>query len=136
MPRKRFAAVLPTFAVLAIGLSVPGTALGGPPEGVSGKMVFDEVANALRKYRKETDHDRRVRWLRKLAPMCDVRVALALGDAWGDSDGSVGTVAQALLAEYYCEPRPNEIASAWGPVTDWWKKNEADLRRRAKQLPQ
>ena len=100
MSRTTFAAVLPLLAVLA--LTLPGKAVAGPPEGVSGKMVFDEVANALRKYRKETDHDRRVRWLRKLAPMCDVRVALALGDAWGDSDGSVGTVAQALLAEYYC----------------------------------
>jgi hypothetical protein len=128
-----FAAVLPLFAVLAL---VPARAVAGPPEGVSGRMVLDQVADGLRKYRQETDHDRRVRWLRKLAPTCDVRVAVALGDAWGDSDGGVGTVAQALLAEYYCEPRPNTIAGAWGPVTDWWKKNEADLRRRAKQLPQ
>ncbi len=118
-----------------LALVLPGTARAGPPEGVSGKMAFDEVANGLRKYRQETGHDRRVRWLRKLAPTCDVRVAVALADAWGDSDGGVGTVAQSLLAEYYCKPRPATVADAWAPVTDWWKKNEADLRRRAAQFP-
>jgi hypothetical protein len=134
MPRKTFAVVLLVLAVLA--LLSPGKAVAGLPEGASGKLVFDEVADGLRKYRQETDHDRRVRWLRKLAPTCDVRVAVALTDAWGDSDGGVGTVAQSLLAEYYCKPRPATVADAWAPVTDWWKKNGADLRRRAKQLPQ
>jgi hypothetical protein len=134
MPRKTLATLLPLLAALAV-LS-PRKALAGPPERVSEKMAFDEVADGLRKYRQETDHDRRVRWLRKLAPTCDVRVAVALAEAWGDSDGGVGTVAQSLLAEHYCKPRPATVADAWAPVTDWWKKNGADLRRRAKLLPQ
>jgi hypothetical protein len=124
--------LLPLLAALALP---PEVAAAGPPEGPAGQMAFDGVADGLRKYRKETDHDRRVRWLRKLAPTRDVRVAVALDDAWGDSDGGVGTVAQALLAEYYCDPRPPTSASTWGPVTNWWKKNGADLRRRAAQLP-
>ena len=43
MPRTTFAAVLPLLAVLALAL--PGKAVAGPPEGVSGKMVLDEVAD-------------------------------------------------------------------------------------------
>ena len=51
MPRTNFAAgMLPLFAVLAVALSLPGKAVAGPPEGVSGKMVFDEVAEGLRRY--------------------------------------------------------------------------------------
>ena len=136
---KEVSAVWPLTVVLLLAVLAvvsPAKAVAGPPEKVCGAMTFDIVADGLRKYHKETDHDRRVRWLRKRAPTRDVRVAVALDDAWGDSDGGVGTVAQALLAEFYCEPRPREIAGAWSEVSDWWKKNGADLRRRACQLPQ
>jgi hypothetical protein len=129
----------PRLAALALlALLAPWPAVAGPPEGVSGRMAFDEVAEGLRKYGKETDREKRIRWLRKLAPTGDVRVAVALGDAWGDTDGGLGTIAQNLLAEHYCpkgdEPKSHG-AMTWGRVTDWWKKNEADLRRRAKELP-
>ena len=129
----------PRLAALALlALLAPWPAAAGPPERVSGRMVFDEVAEGLRKYGKETDREKRIRWLRKLAPTGDVRVAVALGDAWGDTDGGLGTIAQNLLAEHYCpkgdEPKSHG-AMTWGRVTDWWKKNEADLRRRAKELP-
>ena len=49
MPRKTSASVLPLLAVLALAL--PGKAVAGPPEGVSGKMVLDEAADGLRRYR-------------------------------------------------------------------------------------
>ena len=133
MPRHTALAL----SLLALLAFVPPT-VAGPPEGVSGRMAFDEVAEALRKYGKETDREKRIRWLRKLAPTGDVRVAVALGDAWGDTDGGLGTIAQNLLAEHYCpkgdEPKSHG-AMTWGRVTDWWKKNEADLRRRAQELP-
>ena len=129
----------PRLAALALlALLAPWPAAAGPPERVSGRMVFDEVADGLRKYHKETDREKRIRWLRKLAPTGDVRVAVALGDAWGDTDGGLGTIAQNLLAEHYCpkgdEPKSHG-AMTWGRVTDWWNKNEADLRRRAQEIP-
>ena len=72
----------PRLAALALlALLAPWPAAAGPPERVSGRMVFDEVAEGLRKYGKETDREKRIRWLRKLAPTGDVRVAVALGDA-------------------------------------------------------
>jgi hypothetical protein len=76
MPRKTFAAVPLFLAVLA--LTLPGKAVAGPPEGVSGKMVLDEVADGLRKYRHETNLHRRQVWLVKLAPSRDLRVSVAL----------------------------------------------------------
>ncbi len=75
MPRA-FAAALPLLATLAM-LS-PGKALAGPPQGVSGKMVLDEVSEGLRKYRRETDGKKRIKWLTKLAPSRDPRVKAAL----------------------------------------------------------
>jgi hypothetical protein len=59
MPGKTFAIIaLLVFVVLALVL--PGQAVAGPPEGMSGKMVFDEVADGLRKYRKEEDEEKRM----------------------------------------------------------------------------
>jgi hypothetical protein len=63
MPRM-IAAVLPLLFAM-------GQALAGPPEKWSGKIVFDEVADGLRKYRKETDTVKRIKWLEKLAPTRD-----------------------------------------------------------------
>ena len=75
MPRT-----LPVLALL--GLLVPGRpALAGPPEGVSGRIVLDEVWDGLRQYRAEKDPERRIRLLEKLAPSRDPRVAVVLGEA-------------------------------------------------------
>src|SRR5262249_35497269 len=93
----------PVLTLLAVLVPVPPAA-AGPPEAMSGQMVFDQVADGLRKYRRETASGRRIRWLRKLAPTRDARVASALGDAWGDADGGLGSAAQRLLAEHYCPP--------------------------------
>jgi len=73
MPRMIAAVLLLLFAL--------GQAVAGPPEKSSAKMVLDEVADGLRKYRKEQDTEKRIRWLKKLAPTKDPRVAVALGDA-------------------------------------------------------
>src|SRR5690348_6758493 len=74
MPRK----LLAVFVLLA-ALAVSASA--GPPEGVSGKVVFDQVADGLRKYRAEKDKGRRLDWLKRLAPTHDPRVGVALGEA-------------------------------------------------------
>ena len=78
MTRTTFAAVLPLLTVLA--LTLPGEAIAGPPEGVSGKMVLDEVAEGLRRFRRDEDWIKRLRLLERLAPTQDPRVAVLLGE--------------------------------------------------------
>ena len=70
MPRATFAAAFPLLAVLAVVLALPGKAVAGPPEGVSGKMVLtpDEVADGLRRYRHALDPATRLALMQKLAP--------------------------------------------------------------------
>jgi hypothetical protein len=71
---------LATLALLPLVVVVPWPAVAGPPEGVSGRMVFDEVADGLRKCREEKDPEKRIRWLEKLATTGDPRVCVALWD--------------------------------------------------------
>jgi hypothetical protein len=133
MPRTL---LLLLFAVLALLLQ--GRAVfAGPPEGVSGAMTLDEVAEGLRRYRKETDPEKRIRWLEKLAPTRDPRVGVALGETFGQEPEAVWYCATQLVIRYYfTEPVANPEFDP-GPKTDrWWKQNEADLRRRARELPQ
>lgn len=62
-----------------------------------GAVVSRGLADGLRKYHKQTDHDRPVRWLRRHAPTCEVRVAVTLGHVSGDSDGGVADADPAAL---------------------------------------
>ena len=120
-------------APLALLAPVP-PATAGPPEGPSGRMVLDEVADGLRRYRLEADPARRRAWLRRLAPAGDARVALALGEALADADPEY--LAAWLLCEHYVpDATPAFPSLAQVPAAEWWEQNEADLRRRAKELP-
>jgi hypothetical protein len=108
-------------------------------------MVLDEVADGLRKYRQETDERHRVQWLWKLGSLggvlsntgdvsaCDPRVFVMLGEALYKGAPLERWVATWLLWPYSGDP------ASCGPdirlVKQWWQKNEADLRRRAKELP-
>jgi hypothetical protein len=129
-----------TFAwLLLLALVSPGRAFAGPPEGPSGRMVLDEVADGLRKYQKETDPETRVKWLAKLAPTQDPRVAVAIGEALGPAicvnDKRAWLPLTDMLLKNFPipeQPRVYKLTIAWY----WWKENEADLRRRAAQLPQ
>jgi hypothetical protein len=56
---------------------LPGQALAGPPEGVSGRMVLDEVAIWVGQYRK-ADDDVRMAMLKKLRRANDPRIAVEL----------------------------------------------------------
>jgi hypothetical protein len=151
MPRTFAAAGL--LAVLAV--LPPGEAVAGPPEVVSGKMVLDEVADGLRRYRRVKDEGKRVECLEKLALSRDVRVAVALGEYLdgerdkpdyleGDSRERCSLVARLLYLHYTdrkdVDPEKKlsdffrrDLEEATGHF--WWRENEADLRRRAKQLP-
>jgi hypothetical protein len=137
MPRT-FTVVLLFLAVLA--LTLPGKAVAGPPEGVSGKMVLvcDEVATWCRQFRRERDDETRMRMLKRLKRTDDPRVAVVLGETWEktgnplrDEEFSIresDLLAATLLSHWYI-PKGE-------PLSPWWKENKADLRRRAKHLPQ
>jgi hypothetical protein len=124
-------------ALTLLALPAPPAA-AGPPEGVSGEMVFvDKVADGLRKYRAESDVGKRIERLTALAATRDPRVAVVLGELLERSQTAPqrespdpGVAADVLLHVHY-------VPGGGGnkEVFDWWKKNEADLRRRAKLLP-
>ena len=115
-------------ALAALALLMPPPAVGRPPEGVSGRMVFDQVADALRRYQRETDDDKRIAWLERLAPARDPRVALLIWEYPPDEITPSQYIGlRRLLLRYYV-PRGETLKS-------WWQANEADLRRRAKELP-
>jgi hypothetical protein len=131
-----------TFTPLLLALSLlvpPGRVLAGPPEGISGRMVVDEVSEGLRNYRRESDAGRRVRWLAKLAPTRDPRVGVAMGEYLSSDRNpfpwqiSVGW----LLTEHFMPPAPasDNVLEQTKAARGWWRDNEADLRRRARQLP-
>jgi hypothetical protein len=119
---------LPLLALLA---PVPPAA-AGLPEWPSGRMVLDEVADGLRRYRAARTPEAKVAWLRKLAPTRDPGVALALGEVM-DNDDDVGFRAFCLLDHYYVPRLAGFTSGDW--AHPWWWKNEADLCRRANELP-
>ena len=132
-------------AAIALLAAVPPAA-AGPPEEVSGRMAFDEVADGLRKYHKETDPEKRLAWLQTLGATGDPRVALALVDAANNENGDdLDCEAADLLWWYYASPDAashrglanHDLVSlpAGKGFRPWWKANEADIRRRAAQLP-
>jgi hypothetical protein len=139
MPRKTFAAVLLVLVVLP--LLSPGMALAGPAEGVSGKMVFDDVADRLRKYCREKDADKRYDRLAVLAETHDPRVAIILGEKLSGGDQREQFEAECIIVSRFKDMLlPLKAAAGVHQLRtaakDWWEANEADLRRRAKQLQQ
>jgi hypothetical protein len=146
MHRARFAAAcLPLFTALV--LLTPGRTFALPSEGMAGKTVLNDVTAGLRKYRQETDPKKRLALLQRLAATGDPRVALALVDAANNHNGDdLDCEAADLLWWYYASP---EAAAHRGRVNHdfipsppprkgfrpWWKASEADIRRRASQLP-
>jgi hypothetical protein len=135
-------ALLPLLAVLALP---PSPAAAGPPDGPSGKLMYDQVADGLRKYREEKDEAKRAEWLRRLAPTRDPRVAVELWEvfAWvrGKRTAPIRQVARDCLADYFVagaggSPEAKQSDEERGSaVCSWWSRSGADLRRRAAQLP-
>jgi hypothetical protein len=121
-------AVSPAVLALLALLPVPG--LAGPPEAVSGAMALDEVAGGLRKYGMETGPEKRAARLAALAPSQGPRVAVALGEALP------GPWPAVRAAAFRGAAASHGAGASTAEVCAWWQKNEADLRRRAKLLPQ
>ncbi len=121
--------LLPVLLLAPLSALAPAS-LAGPPEAPSGQMALDEVADGLRQYRKEKEKGKRLEWLRRLAPTGDPRVGVALGEALealGVRDHLARHAEVDLIEEHY--------HTGGGRADAWWRENQADLRRRAKQLP-
>jgi hypothetical protein len=123
--------------VLALFLLLSSQVFARPPEGLSGKMVLDEVADGVRRYRRSAAPLTRIAWLRKLAPTRDPRVAVIIGDALSDDSSEVARVAVQLVDEYYY-PGIGALSRHLSKLIAkrWWEEHEADFRRRAKLLPE
>jgi hypothetical protein len=117
----------------ALALLAPARTVAGPPEGASGKMVFDRVGAGLDRYRKEKDPEKRCGWWRRLAPTRDPRVGVALIDTLPAGSTCV-TEADILLDECFVKGTRFHVNDSY-LLQGWLEANEADLRRRAAQLP-
>jgi hypothetical protein len=104
-------------------------------------MVFDEVADGLRRYRTEMAEAKRIALLTRLAKTEDPRVAVALGEA--TREPGIAPDAALLLLHNYVHPefsfdalsnKSHKGLPGENPLS-WWKENEADLRRQAARLP-
>jgi hypothetical protein len=117
--------------LLALPLLGTGSAApAGPPDRPSARIARDEVADGLRRYRRERDPQCRRELLWELAPLADPRVALALGEVLASSDNPFPEIR--LLADYHL---PESVRGSTDAVWDWWCENESGLRRRARQPP-
>jgi hypothetical protein len=142
---RMFAGAVMLLAVLA--LLSPKEVVATPPQKVSGAMTFDTVADGLRKYHKETNVQRRVDWLTKLADTRDIRVQVALQDALRDPNKEVYWAALCLLGSRYLgatDPRTGrtqgerdalfrELATVYRRWLEFG--HAAAARRRAAHLP-
>ena len=102
-------------------------------------MVFDEVADGLRRYQREKDPQKQAARLTRLAAIRDPRVALALGEAFmQDNPQELRLAGIRAVVTYYARLPPEQRSDnlyAFINARAWWKENEADLRHRAAQLP-
>jgi hypothetical protein len=85
-------------------LSLPGNAVAGPPEPTNGAMKLDTVENGLRQYQQSKAENKRVEWLKRLAPSHDPRVEETLKAAMSESSHAVAGAAEVLLVEHYGRP--------------------------------
>lgn len=134
-----------TLLALLLLLAAVPVAFAGPPEGVSGAMVFDEMVDGFLRYPREKGDGRRIEWLKRVAPGRDPRVAIALVELVFDGDDLAMREEAALtLWVHYIHPGGSRDAFLRDPeklralrlrVKEWWGDHGDGLLRRAKQLP-
>jgi len=93
------------------------------------------IAQKIHRYRAATNPEHRAALLKELAPSRDPRAAVVLGEALKDPVLALRVIATRGLLDYYL-PALVEGGSEqqMEAALHWWKKNEARLRRQAKQM--
>jgi hypothetical protein len=112
MPRMMFAGSL---GVALLSVLLPGKTVAGPPDGASGRMVLDEVADGLRRYRQAKEMATRIAYLKRLALTRDPRVGVALWEAQGDPSLELCLAATRAFAQEFAR---GERARAWKQAAD------------------
>ena len=97
--------------------------------------MVDEVTGGLKESRRETNVNKRFELFERLADTHDPRVAVELAGIANNPADDWGELAGLILCWHYADLHPS-LGSGRKSAQVWWKKHEADLRRRAKQLPQ
>jgi hypothetical protein len=144
MPRP-LTALLSILAVLVVLLS--GKAAASPPERPLDRMVLDQVADGLRRYARRDGRgdERRVEWLKKVAPAKDPRVVIALAELVFDGQTlAVRDEAALVLWKHHIRRAgatglmPSGAAALEAlrsRIRDWWSVQGEGYRLAAKQLP-
>jgi hypothetical protein len=128
--------LLALLALLAVAPAAPALA----PDGPSGEMALarDQVSEAIRKYRKESDPHRRLALLTDLGEVRDPRVAVMLGEALYDRRSEMRVQAAFAILFHQSGEKVKRMMPAREVLTwaqEWWANHEADARRRARRLP-
>jgi hypothetical protein len=122
-----------------LDLSLPRNAVAGPPEAVSGKMVLDELTDKLTRVRVEKHPKRKLALVKELGPVRDARVTVALMEIVlkAQREDPLLIDASCLLYQYHISDNDKATLTAidWTLCRQWWEKHEAEVRRRASQLP-
>jgi hypothetical protein len=128
-----------TLAVLLVAAVhvVPAKAAAAPPPAVSSKHVLEPMTEKLIRLRLESDPKRKLALVRQLGPIRDARVTVALMEIVlkARQEDALLMYASSLLCEYHIPEKDLLPAKFWTVCRLWWENNEADVRRRAKQLP-
>jgi hypothetical protein len=120
--------------VVSLSILLPEKAAAGPPDRDSGRMVLDEVEDALYRYRMARTPDARLERLEQLGSRCfDPRVRVVFGEALNDPSASIQrAAAERLIIGTGIVCQTYQVVPF---MKAYWKEHEADLRRQAKQLP-
>ncbi len=107
-----------------------------PPEGITGRMALDRVGAGLDCYARAKDSNRRLWWLKRLAPTRDPRVAIALAELMRVGADTDRIAAARLLYSYYKDPTELGAADLLEHyMEEWWGRRGPELRRRANEYP-
>jgi hypothetical protein len=132
---RLFAAVALLLAVLSL---LPASrVVAGPPPAVSSQLVLEPVTEKLIRLRLESDPKRKLALVKQLGPIRDARVTVALMELVlnAQREDAVLLHATFLLCKYHIPDKDVVPPKYWTLCRLWWENNEADVRRRAKQLP-
>jgi hypothetical protein len=131
--------------VVLMALATP--VFPGPPEGPSGALLLDEVADGLRRHTRGdgSGDQRRIEWLKKVVRTRDPRVVIALFElAFDGQSRQVQDEATFVIWAHIirrpgaAEPLPSDSAKLKAlrdRARDWWRENGQLYLLQADQLP-
>jgi hypothetical protein len=143
---------VPVTAVVALALAVWGAAAWHAARerrqaSNAAAVAEDPVASELRRFRRLSDRGEWLRDVKRLGPIRDPRVTVALMDvvraeaaeqqAGRPCDEGKLMWASFAVCEYHIPEAERMYGTKyWAGALIWWEKHEAEFRQRAASLPQ